>query len=211
MALSSSRKTIDLAGDVHSLLRGSVTDSRASFPAPMNRDFQIRFTAVFLAVLTAAAITLAAINFRKESQYVIPYDGVNWVERGNDVVADHVAADGPGTQAGIKPGDRLVAVDARPVSRTSQVMQQLYSDRAWSKVTYSLVRGSVPLDAALILRPAQRNSQRLAAAGGADLSGNRAVRTVAALDRARLDALLYFLPGFVHFPRLPLQRQTQSV
>ncbi len=138
--------------------RVSVADQGPPIASPMNRDFQIRFTAVFLALLTAAAITLAGINFRKESQFVAPYDGIRWVEQGQNLVADQVAANSPGTRAGIKPGDRLVAVDGHPVSRTSAVTQQLYNDRAWSKVTYSLVRGSVPLDTALILLPAQRNS-----------------------------------------------------
>src|SRR5260221_13148878 len=103
MALSSSGKTIDLAGDVHSLPRASVVDLRPSFVTPMNRDFQIRFTAVFLALLTGAAIALAGINFRKESQYGAPYDRVRWVEKGRDLVDDHVAAKSPGTPPGLKP------------------------------------------------------------------------------------------------------------
>jgi PAS domain S-box-containing protein len=125
----------------------------------MNRDFQIRFTAVFLVLLTAAAITVAAISFRKGSQFAAPYDGVWWVEHGQQgLVADRVDADGPGTRAGIKPGDRLLAVDGHPVSRSSAVIQQLYHDGVWAKATYSLVRGSVTLDSTLILVPAQRNS-----------------------------------------------------
>ncbi len=124
----------------------------------MNRDFQIRFTAGFLALLTAAAITLAGINFRKESQYVAPYDGVWWVEQGQNLVAERVDVKGPGIRAGIRIGDRLAAVDGRPVSRTSFVNQQLYHDGAWAKATYSILRGSVPLDTTLILVPAQRNS-----------------------------------------------------
>ena len=158
MALSSSKQTVDLAANVHSLQRASVADSRAAFATPMNRDFQIRFTAVFLVVLTAAAITLAGLSFRKGSQFAAPYDGVWWVEHGHDLVADRLDADGPGTRAGIKPGDRLLAVDGRPVNRTSAVIQQLYHDGVWSKATYSLVRGSVALDSTLILVPAQRTS-----------------------------------------------------
>jgi len=38
----------------------------------MNRDFQIRFTAILLAIVTAAAATLAWINFQKESEFQIP-------------------------------------------------------------------------------------------------------------------------------------------
>ena len=60
----------------------------------MNRDFQIRFTAGFLVLLTAAAVTLAWINFRKERQFVAPYDGVWWVEREGKIVAERVDAKG---------------------------------------------------------------------------------------------------------------------
>jgi PAS domain S-box-containing protein len=124
----------------------------------MNRDFQIRFTAVFLVLLTVAAITMAAISFRKGSQYAAPYDGIWWVEHGQDLVAARVEGDSPGSRAGIRPGDRLVAVDGSPVSRTSAVVQQLYHDGIWAKATYSLVRGAFPLDATVILVPAQRNA-----------------------------------------------------
>ncbi len=65
----------------------------------MNRDFQIRFIAGFLVLLTVAAGTLAWINFRKESQFVAPYDGVWWIERGGNIVAAKVEARGPGEQA----------------------------------------------------------------------------------------------------------------
>ena len=124
----------------------------------MDRDFQVRFTAVLLVLLTAAAITLAGISFRKGNQYATPYDGVLWMEHGQNLVADRVDADSPGTRAGIKVGDRVVAVDGLPVSRTGEVTRQLYHDGNWGKATYSLVRGAFPLDASVILIPAQRNA-----------------------------------------------------
>jgi len=80
------------------------------------------------------------------------------VESGQNLLAGRVDLDSPGTRAGIRPGDRLVAVDGRAVSRTGAVVQQLYRDGIWAKATYSLVRGSVPLDATVILVPAQRNA-----------------------------------------------------
>src|SRR5260370_3279117 len=95
MALRSSKKTIDLAANVHSVQRASVADSRSLLAAPMNRDFQIRFTAVLLVLLTVAAITLASISFRKGSQYPAPYDGVNWIERRQGPVPDHGAGISP--------------------------------------------------------------------------------------------------------------------
>ena len=158
MGLSTSKESIGLAANVHSLSRGSVAGPGQVFATPMDRDFQIRFTAVFLVLLTVAAMTLAGISFRKGSQYATPYDGVLWMERGQDLVADRVDADSPGIRAGIKVGDRVVAVDGIPVSRTGEVTRQLYHDGIWAKATYSLLRGAFPLDASVILVPAQRNA-----------------------------------------------------
>ncbi|HEX6803170.1 MAG TPA: ATP-binding protein [Terriglobales bacterium] len=124
----------------------------------MNREFQFRFTAVFLVLLTAAAVTLAWINFRKQSQFVAPYDGVWWREHGQNIVADRVDPRGPGAHAGIKVGDRLVSIDSRPIKTTAAVNAQLYYDRAWSKPTYTLQRGAYTLDASPVLQPAQRAS-----------------------------------------------------
>src|SRR5438876_7561098 len=113
MALTASKQAPTLASKVHRSEWAVVPAEQIDFP--MNRDFQIRFMAGFLVLLTVAAVTFAWINFRKEAQYVAPYDGVWWIERGSNIVAAKVESRGPGAQAGIKPGDRLVAIDSRPI------------------------------------------------------------------------------------------------
>ena len=124
----------------------------------MNREFQIRFIAVLLVLLTAAAMTLAWINFRKESQFVAPYDGVWWREHGANLVADRVDPHGPGAQAGVEVGDRLTAIDGRDVKTIGAATAQLYYDRAWSQPTYTLGRGTYTFEAKPVLQPAQRPS-----------------------------------------------------
>ena len=124
----------------------------------MKRDYQIRFAAGFLALLTVASVTLAWINFRKGSQLVAPYDGVSWVERDGGVVADRVAANGPGAHAGIEAGDRLVAVEGKSVSRVAELTRHMYQRGAWFDITYSLVRGSTPVEAKPILSVYHRAS-----------------------------------------------------
>jgi PAS domain S-box-containing protein len=123
----------------------------------MNREFQIRFTAGFLFLLTAVAAVLAWINFQKEREFQVPYDGVWWVESGGNLIADRVEADGPAAKAGIKAGDRLIAVGQHEVKDDAALNRQLYRVGAWSKATYSLVRQSVPLDTTVILVPAERS------------------------------------------------------
>ncbi|HEV2698115.1 MAG TPA: PDZ domain-containing protein, partial [Terriglobales bacterium] len=124
----------------------------------MNRDLQTRFTAAFLFLLTTAAVVLAWINFRKEAQFVPPYDGVWWLEREGSIIANRVDANGPGARAGINPGDRLVAVDGRPSTTVSGVIARLYQVGEWHNVTFSLQRGRYQFDAVASLQAAQRPS-----------------------------------------------------
>jgi two-component system NtrC family sensor kinase len=123
----------------------------------MNRDFQIRFTAILLALLTTAAVVYAGYNLSAERQFQVPDDGVWWVEHQGKLTADRVDSGGPGTRAGIKVGDRLTAIDQHEVNSTAARTHQLYRVGAWSKATYSLVRQSVPVDVVLIPVPAERS------------------------------------------------------
>jgi len=124
---------------------------------PVKTDLQIRSTAVLLAVLTVSAAVFAVINFQKEHEVQIPYDGVWWLDRAGSVVAERVEADSPGAKAGIKAGDRLTAVNQREIQDTAQEVRELYRGGVWSKATYSLVRDAVPLDTTVILAPAERS------------------------------------------------------
>ena len=130
----------------------------ASQPAPaMDRVLQSRFFAVVLVLMSAAAITFAWINFDKDREYIAPYDGIWWVESGGHLRAERVDLDGPGQKAGIKTGDLLTAVEGRVISNVGSLERQLYRVGIWSKATYSLVRQGVPVEAPVILAPADRS------------------------------------------------------
>src|SRR5690348_17382809 len=122
--------------------------------SPMNKELQIRFTAVVLALLTVAAATFAFLNFSKERQLQVPVDGVWWVEQGGHLVAERVDADGPGTRAGIKQGDQLRGVDGRKISSVAGLEHQFYRVGVWSQAKYQLNRGSIPLETSVVLVPA---------------------------------------------------------
>ncbi|HXY51423.1 MAG TPA: ATP-binding protein [Terriglobales bacterium] len=123
----------------------------------MNRDFQIRFTAGLLILLTVTACVFAWINFQKEREFPVPEDGVWWVERGGHLYAERVASGGPGAQAGIKQGDELLAVNGREVKNAPALERQLYLSGVWTKTTYSLVRQSIAVDSTVFLVPADRS------------------------------------------------------
>ena len=124
---------------------------------PMNRESQARFVAVLLFLLTVAAVVFAGFNFQKERDSAVPDDGVWWVERAGDLVADRVDPSGPGAKAGIKAGDQVIAVNGQEIKSTPGLVRQLYRTGVWSKATYTLVRQSVTLDSNVILVPADRS------------------------------------------------------
>ena len=130
--------------------------SHAAAPSsqPMNREFQARFTAALLFLLTAAAIALGWINFQKEHQFQTPDDGVWWLEGNGHLVADRLDPNGPAARAGIRAGDIVVSINGREVTTSASRMRQLYYSGVWSKATYSLLRNSVPLDVQVVLAPA---------------------------------------------------------
>src|SRR2546425_693242 len=124
---------------------------------PMNKEFQVRFTAVVLALVTASAMVLAWVNFQKEREFQVPSDGVWWVEHVGSLTVERVESNGPGAKAGIKEGDHLAAINQREVKDAAGLARQLYRVGAWSKATYSLTRDSVPVDTTVILVPADRS------------------------------------------------------
>jgi two-component system NtrC family sensor kinase len=147
---------ISVAPNVHTLRPGSVPLPPRPNQRTMNREFQIR-PAVLLFLLTAAAITFAVINFQKEREFQIPYDGVWWMEHNGSLIADQVEPNGPAAKAGVKEGDRLTAINQREINGTSALVRQLYRVGPWSKATYSLVRDSVAVDTQVIPVPAERS------------------------------------------------------
>ena len=123
----------------------------------MTREFQIRFSAVILALCTLAAVILAVLNFRKELQYQVPFDGVWWVEHEGWLRAQRVLPGGPGEKAGIKEGDELVAINNQTINTVPQFTARVFRAGIWTSATYSLVRKEVPLNVPIILVPADKS------------------------------------------------------
>jgi len=138
-------------------LHRSSSPPAGSPPKAMNRESQVRFVAVLLFLLTVAAVVFAGFNLNAEWRYLVPDDGVWWVEHGGHLTADRVDPNGPGAKSGIKPGDQLVSVNGQDVQNMSGLERQLYRNGVFMKATYSLLRQSVPLDSIVILVPAERS------------------------------------------------------
>src|SRR5277367_6978266 len=102
---------------------------------PMNREFEARFTAILLTLLTVAAVLFAGFNYKIEHLSAIPDDGAWWTEQNSHLVADRLETNGPAERAGVRRGDEVVSVNGRSVDTAAALTRQLYYSGVWSKAT----------------------------------------------------------------------------
>src|SRR5207302_11254874 len=109
----------------------------------MTRESQLRAAAVVLALCTVAVIVFGVINFQKEREYIVPDDGVWWLESGGQLSAERVTPLGPGERAGLKAGDQLTDINGRPIHTGGDRVRKLFRVGTYSKATYGVNRGCV--------------------------------------------------------------------
>ena len=85
----------------------------------MKNAAQTRILAVVLAAVTLAACVLAGLNVIAESNFVVPTDGISWIEVSGGLCAQQAPTDSPGQRAGIRTGDVLLSVNEHPTPRVS--------------------------------------------------------------------------------------------
>ncbi|MFZ0592390.1 MAG: ATP-binding protein [Bryobacteraceae bacterium] len=112
------------------------------------RELRSQFSGALLLILTAAAVIAAAVNFQQLRQFVLPDDGVTWVDRtdksgAHKVLAVYVKPDSPGERAEIHVGDQVVQVGDFKIHRALDVTKALSGLPVFSKTTYVLRRGGI--------------------------------------------------------------------
>ena len=114
-----------------------------------------RLQATLLAIATVGLVLLAVLNFRQESQFQQPDDGVWWVEApgGGALLAERVPPGSPAQRQGVKQGDLLTAVNNVPVVHVSDFERQLYRTGPWVKADYSITRDGIELDSPVAVIP----------------------------------------------------------
>src|SRR5579863_6695739 len=124
----------------------------------MNEGLRLRLGAVSLALLTLAAVVFAVLNFQQRSRFIVPDDGVTWMDTAGGVVAWHVAPGTPGDQAGIKQGDYVQSVRGTQIRRALDVTKLLWRAGPWTEVRYGIRRDGESFEVPLVTAPQENPS-----------------------------------------------------
>ena len=119
----------------------------------METNFTNRFQATLLAVATVGLVLLAVLNFRQESQFQQPTDGIWWGEFQGGLKALKVLPDSPGQLAGIRAGDILTEVNDSDIIHLSDLERALYHTGIYTKTNYSITRDGIALDTPVVVIP----------------------------------------------------------
>jgi len=124
----------------------------------MNDGLRMRLGAVVLALLTLAAVIFAVLNFQQRSRFILPDDGVTWMDSAQGVVAWHVVADSPAAKAGIKQGDVVQSVRGFTIHRATDITRVLFHVGPWTEIRYAMRRGSEKFETPLVTAPQENPS-----------------------------------------------------
>src|SRR5271170_7159155 len=124
----------------------------------MNDSLRMRLGAVLLALLTLAAIVFAVLNFQQRSLYVLPDDGVTWMDSPQGVAAWHVVADSPAARAGIRENDSVESVRGVTIHRATDVTRVLFHVGPWAEIRYQLLRDGRAFETPVVTAPQENPS-----------------------------------------------------
>jgi two-component system, NtrC family, sensor kinase len=124
----------------------------------VNDSLRMRLGAVVLALLTLAAVVFAVLNFQQRSSFVLPDDGVTWMDTTNGVTAWHVVKDSPASKAGIKQGDIVDTVRGFTIHRATDVTRVLFRVAPWMEIRYQLRRDGRAYETPLVTAPQENPS-----------------------------------------------------
>ena len=105
--------------------------------SPVDRTALMRVVAQLAVVI--ALVVLAALNISRE-RWTEMEDGALWEGNGVEVVASVVTPDSPASRAGIKPGDKLLKIDAKLVDHPDDVVEALHASTSGSRLEYVVLR-----------------------------------------------------------------------
>ena len=104
-----------------------------------------------LLLATAACVMIALLNLADRSDFQLPDDGVTWIDRPEGVESLRVELEGPGAQAGIRVGDRLVRIDSSIIDEALDVARTLARIGVWRQATYVIERAGTRFETRVIV------------------------------------------------------------
>jgi two-component system, NtrC family, sensor kinase len=107
----------------------------------------------FAVLVTAALLALVALNVVSRTTWREVDDGVLWEARAEGIVATSVATRGAGVQAGLEPGDVLVAINGRGIDRVEQVLDAQHGSQRGQPLLYTVSRAGVASPVRIYLEP----------------------------------------------------------
>jgi two-component system, NtrC family, sensor kinase len=119
----------------------------------MKDGLRLRLGAVTLALLTLAAVIFAVLNFQQRSRFVVPDDGVTWMDTASGVMAWRVAPGTPADRAGLKQGDYVESLHGAPIHRATDVTKLLWRAGPWTEVRYGIRRDGESFQVPLVTAP----------------------------------------------------------
>src|SRR5262252_5637129 len=120
----------------------------------MKQSFRVSLGAVVLALATLAAGIFAILNFDQRARFESPDDGVAWRDTEHGIEAWKVTPGGPGWQAGIRQGDRLLEIGGQAMPGAIQVTKRVWRAGLWSQLRYKVERGGESFETPVVISPA---------------------------------------------------------
>lgn len=121
----------------------------------------VRWTTLGAVGASAALASLIVANVAARAGWTAVDDGVLWRTDAAGVHAVAVAPGGAGDRAGIRTGDRLVALDEEPVPSAGAVAAVLGGHRRGDRIAYHLRRAGESLTRVVTLDPLPAGSRHL--------------------------------------------------
>src|ERR1700687_2135934 len=122
----------------------------------MKQNLRKSLGAVVLALATLAGVFCPILTFDKRILFETPDDGVTWWDTSHGVEAWRVAPESPALRAGIRDGDRVLALNGGNVHSSVQLTRRLWRLGMWSQVRYRLSRNGQEFETSLITAPAAK-------------------------------------------------------
>ncbi len=100
--------------------------------------YPVPFRIIATTLLSLFLVVMGLMNLRERTVWTEPWDGVLWIETEGGLEAAAVDPDGPGSQAGIRAGDRLFGINETAINNLGQYSDRLYQREPGTSIAYRL-------------------------------------------------------------------------